>query len=150
MTLLDIVAAALIVLCAVGLGTVAHELAHAAVLRAVGVEVRFQWLHHGGEGTSLRACLTGTWASVEMQSIPAGLPAWPLRTAALAPLALASPLALVAAGVLPDPFLTDSLSLKLAVVGWLACGLPSPQDFATVFHAEDLVGEGGLDRRAAD
>jgi len=66
-----------------------------------------------------------------------------LRAASLAPLALATPLAAVLVGAVPDPFAGGSLYLQLVVVGWLACSLPSPQDFSLVWHANRVL-EGGL------
>ncbi|QLD90986.1 hypothetical protein HWV07_18810 [Natronomonas salina] len=138
-----LILAGLVLLLTVGIGTVVHELLHAAVLRASGVDYELQWLH--GEATGrLGAGVFGTWASVELRAVPADLAPWRLRAASLAPLLLATPLVAVAAGVVPDPFAGDAVVLQLAVVGWLACSLPSPQDFSMVWHAETVLSEGHL------
>jgi hypothetical protein len=34
--------------------------------------------------------------------------------------------------------------LASVTVGWLACALPSPQDFSVFWHAERIVSEGGV------
>lgn len=138
MLLLELLAAVLVVLLAVGTGTVVHELLHAAVLRLAGVDCDVRWLQ-GGRTGRLGAGLFGTWASVRMTSIPSALEPWQLRIAALSPLLLAAPLVAIGAGVVPDPFALDNLYLELAVVGWLACALPSPQDFSVVWHAPQLL-----------
>jgi hypothetical protein len=51
------------------------------------------------------------------------------------PLTLALAFVLVPFGVVPDPFATGGLAAQLAVVGWLACAIPSPQDFSVVWYA---------------
>jgi hypothetical protein len=138
-----IILAAVVGLATVGIGTVVHELLHAALLCASGVDYELRWLHGRGAGR-LGAGVFGTWASVELRAVPADLPPWRLRAASLAPLLLATPLAVVAVGAVPDPFAGGPVVLQLAVVGWLACSLPSPQDFSMVWHAERVLEEGHL------
>lgn len=141
MTPTALLVAAVVLLVTVGIGTVVHELSHAVALRAAGVEYELRWLHGGPTGR-LGAGLFGTWASVELRSIPRDLPPWRLRAASLAPLLLAAPFAAVAVGAVSDPFAGGNLYLQLTVVGWLACALPSPQDFSLVWHADEVVAEG--------
>jgi hypothetical protein len=138
MTPTTLIVAGAVLLLTVGLGTVVHELLHAAVLRASGVGYELRWLH-GGRSGRLGAGLFGTWASVELRTVPADLSPWRLRAASLAPLLLATPFLAVAAGAVPDPFAIGGVPLQVAAVGWLACSLPSPQDFSLVWHAEAVL-----------
>jgi hypothetical protein len=124
---------------AVVAGTVAHELAHALVLRTLGVPYRIEWLPDREEAGMFRAGLRGRWATVNPCNVPRGLSPWRLRVAALAPLGLATPLALALLGVLPDPFQTGNPYAGAAAIGWLACALPSPQDFSVVWYAERAI-----------
>lgn len=135
----ELVAAGLVLVAAVVAGTVVHELAHALALEAFDVPYAVEWLPDDAGAAS--AGVYGAWASVTPRAIPADLAPWRLKVAALAPLALGAPLALVPAGVLPDPFGTGSVLLQAATIGWLACALPSPQDFSLFAHAEDAVAE---------
>lgn len=141
---LEILVGAVVVLGAVGTGTVVHELLHATVLELAGVDAEVRWLE-GGRAGRLGAGLFGTWASVRMTAVPVDLPPWQLRAAALAPLLLAAPLVVIAIGAVPDPFASDHLYPKLFLVGWLACALPSPQDFSLVWNAPAVVAGGGDD-----
>jgi hypothetical protein len=120
-------------------GTVAHECAHAAALRAAGIDCEMQWLADWDAVGVLRASVLGTWASVTPrgdldQASPLGL-----RVAALAPLALVTPFALVAVGVLPDPTASGDPRALAAALAWMACALPSPQDFSVVWYAEQAA-----------
>jgi hypothetical protein len=136
MTPIEIAAAAVAVAIAVSAGLVAHELAHAAVLRAAGVAYRIDWFP--GEDTGvLGAGLRGRWAAVRPRAT-AETPAWVLRCSAMMPLALAAPFAAVPLGVVADPFATDGL-VRFAAVGWMACALPSPQDFSVLWYADAAV-----------
>jgi hypothetical protein len=141
MSPITILLAGVVLVATVGIGTVVHELLHVAVLRASGVDYELRWLHGSG-ADRLGGGVFGTWASVELRAVPADLPPWRLRVASLAPLLLAAPLAGIAFGVVPDPFAGDALLVKLVVVGWLACSLPSPQDFSMVWHAGEIIDEG--------
>ena len=133
--------AGLLLVAVVALGTVTHELAHAAVLRAFGVPYDIEWLPGREDAGLLEASLYVKWAAVTPRSLPTDLSAWRLRIAALAPLSLAVPLLLVALDVVPDPFGTDLLLAKVLAIGWMACALPSPQDFSLFFHAEEALAE---------
>jgi len=131
----SVVAALALVGCVV-VGTVVHELAHVTVLSLLGVpyDVRVFRRDDAGSGR-----LSGALVSVvpdHTTDRTAGL-----RVAALMPLALAVPLLLVPLGVVPDPFVTGDLPAQLALVGWLACAIPSPQDFSVVWYA----GQGSAD-----
>ena len=140
---IELVAAGVVLLVAVVLGTVAHELSHATVLAAFGVPYRIEWLPARAQAGLLRAGVLGGWASVTPREIPSGLAPWRLRVAALAPLALAVPFALVFAGVLPDPIASGNPLVQAATVGWLACALPSPADFSLFSHAGRAIEEYG-------
>ena len=132
----SLVAVGAVMLCTLGVGTVAHEYAHALALRAIGVDCEIRWLTDRESAGLLRASLLGTWASVRPRNVPADAPAWGLRAAALMPLALLAPFALVVFGVLPDPLATGDPRVVAAAVAWAACALPSPQDFSVVWYAE--------------
>jgi hypothetical protein len=126
-------------LATVAAGTVAHELSHAAALRAFGVPYELLWLPDR-DGTDLfSAGLTGRWAAVRPRQVHRGLSPLGLRVAALMPLLLTAPVALVLFGVLPDPFQTGNAYLSAAVVGWLACALPSPQDFSLFWYPDRAI-----------
>ncbi|WP_335998529.1 hypothetical protein [Halorientalis halophila] len=124
---------ALALLAAVAAGTIAHELAHAAVLRAAGVACEIRWLPAAGSGDSDRR---GPWATVNPRVDAASPSPVVLRIAALAPLVLALPLAMALPGLGPNPFANGSLAMQAAAIGWLGCALPSPQDFSVVWYAD--------------
>lgn len=140
-TLTDLLLAAGALLLALGVGTVAHESAHALVLWVLGVPFDVRWLPDRRETSPAGAGFPGRWATVTPRSLPADVPPWGLRVAALAPLAMATPMALVLVGVLPDPVQTGSPPLAAAAVAWFACALPSPRDFSLFWHAEGAVAE---------
>jgi hypothetical protein len=129
----ELLAAPVALATAVVVGTVAHELSHAAVLRTLGVPCTLAWFPDD-DGTPLRAALTGRWAVVTPRPASDGVASWRLRVAAMTPLALVLPLVPVLVGGVPAP--VASLPLQLAVVGWLACALPSPQDFSVLWYAD--------------
>lgn len=139
MTPIEILGAVLALAVTVSVGVVVHELAHALTLRAFSVPYRIEFLP-GDTGPVPRSRSLGGLASVTPVSVPPGLAPWRLRVAAMTPLALAAPLALVALGVVPDPFATGDVLLQMVVVGWLACALPSPGDFALLWHADEALG----------
>lgn len=117
------------------LGIAVHELSHVLALRLAGVRCRVTVLpgreDAGPHGPGADA--PGAWATVTPTAVPDGLPLWRLRAAAMAPLCLLAPFALVAVGVFPDPF-AGSLPLRAAAVGWLGCALPSPSDFSLLWY----------------
>jgi len=136
---LDLAVAAAALCLAVGVGTVAHECCHAAVLSLGGVPYEVDWLPERDGATLLRAGALGTWAAVTPRRLPDDTSPWLLRVAAFAPLALAAPGALVLAGALPDPTAAGEPAVVGATLGWLACALPSPRDFSLVWYAEEAI-----------
>lgn len=126
-----LLAAALALCVSVAAGTIAHELSHALALRAAGHRSEIQLRPERRDG---RHRLRKAWATVTPQ-IDASASPTAIRLAALAPLALATPLALVLAGLAPDPFRGGPLWTQAALIGWLGCALPSPRDFAVVWYA---------------
>jgi len=136
MTPIEISAVVVVLVLAVSVGLVTHELAHAAVLRAAGVPHDVHWFP-GREGSVFRAGLRGKWAAVEPRPI-GETPAWTLRLSATMPLVMLAPLALVPAGLVGDPFATEGVA-RFAVLGWMACALPSPQDFSVLWYADEAL-----------
>lgn len=136
---IELLAAAVALLATVSAGVVVHEFAHALTLRAFSVPYRVDVLPGERDGT-LRGSAMGGLASVTPIAVPPDLEPWRLRVAAMAPLALLAPFGLVAAGVVPDPFATGDAVRQAVAVGWLACALPSPSDFALLWHARDALG----------
>ncbi|MFC4437739.1 MULTISPECIES: hypothetical protein [Natrialbaceae] len=116
------------------LGLIAHEWSHALVLRLAAIDYTISYApdRRGGVLGLLRSC---PWAVV--QPHPTGAePPWILRVAALAPLFLAVPAFVFVAtgsGTSQPPVVTAAL------IGWLACAIPSPQDFSVVFHAHTAL-----------
>ena len=119
---------------AVAVGLVAHEWAHAAVLRLARVEYSISYFPGRPNGV-LAVVTTGPWAAVSPR--PTGdEPPWMLRLAALAPAVLAVPVfGLGLAGYVT----AESPIASAAAIGWLACALPSPQDFSVAFRAHRLL-----------
>ena len=115
---------------AVAVGLVAHEWTHALVLRLARIEYTVTYFPGRTDGVvgRLASC---PWAVVRPQ--PTGRePSIYLRSAALAPLLLAAPvLALGLGGVVS----ADSSIVTAFAIGWLACCIPSPQDFSVAFYA---------------
>lgn len=132
-------------------GICAHELLHVVPLRFTNAEYTVSVLPSAGaasrgadaprDWTALKHVLAGSLVRVEVTDLPRATPDWLLRTAALAPLALAAPFALVAAGLLPNPFATGDRFAAVALVTLTACGLPSPADWAVVWHGSDCYVE---------
>lgn len=137
LVLLGAVVVLFVTLC---LGTIVHEHAHALALRAFDIDYRIDWLG-GQDGIGrLRAGVLGTWASVTPR-LSEDTSVIGLRLAALMPLTLTLPFAPVALGIVPDPISTGNPYAIAATGAWLACALPSPQDFSTVWYAHRLVDE---------
>lgn len=128
-------------------GVVAHELTHALVLRWLGVPFDVEWLPDRDdrrEATSVAGATSfGRWASVTPRRLPRELPPWGLRLAAIAPLSMAIPMALVLLGVLPDPLRTGNTPLIAATIAWFGCAIPSPQDFSLFWYADRVLTEYG-------
>ncbi|WP_255191254.1 hypothetical protein [Natronobeatus ordinarius] len=136
MTELEVVLAGFAVVFAVGVGLVAHEWSHALVLTVADVDHALEYLPDRTDGV-VGALASTRWARVRPQ--PTGRePPWVLRLAALMPLTLALPvLGLGVSGYLSS----DDLVVTLAVAGWLACAIPSPQDFSVAFYAHRILAE---------
>lgn len=138
---LSLAGAGLVLLLSVSVGIVAHELSHAAVLYVVGIQcdidIGLSWIGLGQ--SNIRT--DGTWAAVTPREISSETSAWALRLSSVAPLVLAVPFLTVATGTLPDPVQADSLLFTAWAVGWLACAIPSPQDFSVFWYAEQAVTE---------
>jgi hypothetical protein len=115
-------------------GLVAHEWSHALVLRLAAIDYTISYAPNRRRGLVglLRSC---PWAVVHPHPTGAESP-WILRAAALAPLLLAVPvLGLVVTGNTT----TEPSIATVAIIGWLACAIPSPQDFSVVFHAHTAL-----------
>lgn len=117
-------------------GLLAHEAAHALVLRSAGISFVVRLFPGRAGGVGLLAATPV--AAVHPDPGP-GDSAWILRVAALAPLALAAPVFLIgfAYGLPADPVFAGAL------MGWLACAIPSPQDFSVAFYAHRALGTRG-------
>lgn len=148
-TAVELVLATGALVATLALGTAAHEFAHAVVLRSFGVPVEVTWFPDRAGSLGAGAVLSSRWATATPLSIPPTLPPWALRLAALAPFALATPMALVLLGVLPDPTLVGNPALVAATLAWFACALPSPQDFSLFWYAESVIA-GDVDGAIAD
>jgi hypothetical protein len=122
-------------------GLVAHELMHALVLHVLGVPYEIEWFPGRGRSTRLTNRLSGTWASVTPREVPARVPTWGIQLSAVAPALLASPLLLVALGVVPSPLAANNAYATAWTVAWLACSIPSPQDFSVFWHADVVISE---------
>lgn len=131
---LDVVVAGCALALAVVGGLVAHEWSHALVFRLTGVEYELSYLPDRTDGFVglLASC---PWAAVRPQ--PTGTePAWLFRLAALAPFCLAVPVFGLGIG----GYLTaETPIVAVTAIGWLACSIPSPQDFSVVFYADRIL-----------
>lgn len=127
----DIVPLVVALALGVSAGLLAHEWAHAAALHLSGVPYRVQLLPNR-DGHPIRWLARTPWAVVH-PAPDAATPALALQLGALAPLTLAiPPFALAAVGHAP----AASQPLTMAfTLGWLACAIPSPQDFSVAFYA---------------
>ncbi|QLG48332.1 hypothetical protein [Natrinema halophilum] len=134
----NVVVAGCVLALSVAVGLVAHEWAHAVVLRLARVEHSVTYLP--GKSDGFCALLTTRpWAAVTPR--PTGRePAWVLRFAALAPALLAIP---VFGLGLAGHVTADAPIIAAAAIGWLACSIPSPQDFSVAFHAHRLLDRTG-------
>lgn len=117
-------------------GVVVHEFSHAVALRAAGVPCRIEVLPARDDAGGFRSSVLGPLARVTPTHLPGDLPVWRLRVAAMMPFSLAVPVVLFATGVFPVPATVDSLTLELAAIAWVACSLPSPQDFSLLWYPE--------------
>lgn len=114
----------------VAVGLVAHEWSHAFVLRFGAIDYTISYLPNRERGL-VGLLRSRPWAVVQPRPTGTDSP-WVLRIAALAPLALALP----ALGLSATGYATEGPPVvTAATVGWLACTIPSPQDFSVAFHA---------------
>ncbi len=120
-------------------GIVVHELSHACVLRLLGMPYDIEWGPTSGQRRSQGIPSLSAWATVTPQGPSCELSAWGVRCAAIAPLALSVPIVLIASGAIPVSVDTSNAVVAAAVVGWLACALPSPQDFSVFWYAHDAL-----------
>lgn len=141
MQVFELLGAVIAVAVTVGVGIAVHELSHAFVLRAIGIPFDITWFPRPDGGGRRGVGLSGTWAVVTPRRVPRGTPAWGLRLSAIAPLLLVTPFVFVGVGTVPDPMASGSVIVSAATVGWLACALPSPQDFSVFWHANRAVRE---------
>ncbi|WP_436343781.1 hypothetical protein [Natronorubrum sp. FCH18a] len=114
---------------AVATGLVVHEWLHALTLRLARIDYTVTYFPDRTDGVVglLASC---PWAVVRPD--PTGRePTWHLRVAALSPFLLAAPV--FALGMRGVP--VDSPILTAVGIGWLACSIPSPQDFSVAFYA---------------
>ena len=133
----DVLLALPVLAASVVVGLIVHEYAHAFALRLAGVEYAVEYFPERGDSvvTTLASC---RWAHVSPQPTGEESP-WVFRVAALMPLALAVPVfALGAGGTLP---IGEHLFVTAVVIGWLACSIPSPQDFSVAFYAHQVLEE---------
>jgi hypothetical protein len=135
-------------------GVVVHELLHATVLRTAGVRCAVEFRPRSPGGGRFETLVSGALASVSIESIPERCPAWRLRAAALAPLVMLLP-ATVFALLLTHGHVPRTLGTAV-LVAWLGSALPSPADFAVVWHPNQTrsllsrdgatAADGGADR----
>lgn len=115
-------------------GLVLHEWLHALVLRLARIDYTITYGPDRKRGV-IKMFTSCPWASVT--PYPSGRePAWQLRIAALSPLLLVVPVL----GIARLEFLSfDSTVVTAITIGWLACSIPSPQDFSVAFYAHEIL-----------
>lgn len=132
-----------VLLATLALGVCAHELLHLVPLRLANASYTVTLLPANGGAdsstawTTLQNAFAGGLVRVEVTHVPPSAPGWAVRIAAILPVALALPLLLVAAGVLPNPLAAGDRVATAALLGATACGLPSPADWSVVWHGAD-------------
>lgn len=145
-----------VLLVALAVGICVHELLHVVPLRWIGADYTVTVLPADRASetddsipstdddtpatvwATLQSALTGGLVRVEVTHLPRDAPDWVVRVAALLPVVLAVPMLLVAAGVLPDPVAANDHLATVLLVAAAACGLPSPADWAVVWHGSRL------------
>jgi len=141
MQIVVLAGAGMVLLLTIGVGIVAHELSHAAVLSLLGIQCDIAIGPDRASVSQFGANIPGTWASVTPREIPPGTSAWALRLSSVAPLVLVVPFVTVVLGIVPDPLQASDPLLSAWTIGWLACAIPSPQDFSVFWYAEQAVAE---------
>lgn len=130
----EVVVAGGVLALVVVVGLVAHEWSHALVLRLAAIDYTIVYAPDRERGI-VGIVTSCPWAVVHPHPT-GGEPPWVLRVAALAPLSLAVPaFGIAAAGSAP----VDTPVATAVLIGWLACSIPSPQDFAVAFHAHTAL-----------
>ena len=132
----ELLGTGVVLLGTVCVGLVAHEFAHAAVLRCLGIPFDVDWLPTSTSRLDGRT--HSALAAVTPTRIPVETPTWGIQLSAVAPLVLATPFLLIVFGIVPDPLAMANPYLAGMTVAWLACSLPSPQDFSVFWHADSL------------
>lgn len=141
METMALVGGGMVLLLTVGVGIVAHELSHSAVLYLFGIEYDLAIGPEQVETSQFATNISGAWAAVTPREIPPGTSVRAMRLSSVAPLVLAVPFLAVVAGIVPDPLQANSPLLTALTIGWLACAIPSPQDFSVFWHAEQAIAE---------
>lgn len=137
----ELVGAGMVLLATVAVGLIAHELTHAAVLRTLGVPYEIDWFPARDPSGSVAGRIGGTWASVTPRQFPVHVPTWGIQLSATAPLVLAVPLLPVVLGLVQPPVGAGNPYVAASMVGWLACSIPSPQDFSVFWYADSVLEE---------
>jgi hypothetical protein len=122
-----------VLLVTVVVGVIAHETAHAIVLRAFDIEYDVD-VHPTDTVSGTELPLVRPLVTVTPRPRSPSLSSVGVRLAAIAPLTLAAPFLLVLAGVVPDPLAVGNPVVAAATVGWAGCAIPSPQDFSVFWH----------------
>ena len=148
-TAVEFATAGVVLVATVTAGTIAHEFAHATVLRSLSVPAEVVFLPNEGEA-GLLGSVSGRWATVRPIGGGERLSAWRLRAAGLAPLCLLVPFVLVPLGVAPNPLAGGRPAVAAAAVGLAGCALPSPQDFALVWYPKAALAAHRRDCDAGD
>lgn len=130
---------------AVAAGLLAHEWSHALALRLAGIEYDLEYgpsrrpPPRAADANSKRTALANSrvaWATVSPR-VTGDEPAWHLRLAALTPLCLPIPLvAILASG---GAAWLPAEVVSAAMIGWIACAIPSPQDFSVALYAHRVL-----------
>lgn len=136
---LALLAAGIVLVGAIAIGVIAHELTHALVLHSFGIPYEIQWFPASDQSNQYSSRLSGTWAVVTPSHIPDGVPIWGIQLSAVAPLLLTLPLLLIVFVEFPLAPPTDNPYFAAVTVAWLACSLPSPQDFSVFWHTDVAV-----------
>jgi hypothetical protein len=135
---LHLLTLATVLLVTLAVGVFAHELLHLLGLSFTDAEYTVTVLPDAGESSLQNAVASGL-VRVEITRVPDSTPDWMLRVAALLPVLLALPLALVLAGELPDPIAAGDHAATVALVALTGCGLPSPADWSVVWYGSELA-----------
>jgi hypothetical protein len=138
-TVLEYGMATVVLFVGVGVGLVAHELAHRTVLAVLGVPSTVEWFPDRRPGTRGVLGVGRPWATVTIHRIPRHVPTWGLRVAALAPLGLVVPPAVLLSEGSIAATVSGNVVFTAATIAWFGCGIPSPRDFALFWHAERVV-----------